>query len=97
MIEPAAYGAAVAVGPNTWNFKDVVERLRAAEALTVIHDAESLAQFVLQAATDQAWRLNQGARARDVVLAQQGATARTITVLSPLLEQPTIVKFRSAA
>ena len=24
MIEPAAYGAAVSFGPNTWNFRDVV-------------------------------------------------------------------------
>ncbi len=97
MIEPAAYGAAVAVGPNTWNFKDVVERLQAAEALTVIHDTESLAQFVTQAATDRNWRHIQGQRAQAVVLAQQGATARTVAVLAPLLEQPTIVKFRSAA
>lgn len=97
MIEPSAYGAAVAVGPNTWNFKDVVERLRAAEALTVIHDAESLAHFVIQAASDSSWRYIQGQRAKDVVLEQQGATARTIEALRPLLEQPTIVKFRSAA
>lgn len=97
MIEPAAYGSAVAVGPNTWNFKDVVERLQAAEALTVIHDADSLAQFVKQAAADRSWRNEQGERAQEVVLQQQGATARTLTVLAPLLEQPTIVKFRSAA
>ncbi|MBI1247239.1 3-deoxy-D-manno-octulosonic acid transferase [bacterium] len=97
MIEPAAYGTAVSVGPNTWNFKDVVERLRAAEAITVVRDAESLARFVIQAATDRSWRLNQGARARDVVLAQQGATRRTIEVLEPLLELPQIVKFREAA
>ncbi|MEW4451685.1 3-deoxy-D-manno-octulosonic acid transferase [Bremerella sp. JC817] len=97
MIEPAAYGAAVAVGPNTWNFKDVAERLRTAEALTVVEDAQSLASFVVKAATDEGWRHNQGARARDVVLAQQGATERTVQGLMPLLERPTIVKFRTAA
>ncbi|WP_147274252.1 3-deoxy-D-manno-octulosonic acid transferase [Bremerella cremea] len=97
MIEPAAYGAAVAVGPNTWNFKDVVQRLQAAEALTVIHDTDSLAQFVLHAATDHVWRLDQGERAKEVVLAQQGATARSVALLAPLLQRPTIVKFRSAA
>lgn len=97
MIEPAAYGAAVAVGPNTWNFKDVVERLRAADALTVIHDAESLAAFVVKASLDTTWQTQQGERAKQVVLAQQGATARTIQGLKPLLDPPKIVKFRTAA
>ena len=27
MIEPAAYGAAVCFGPNTWNFRDIVAAL----------------------------------------------------------------------
>ncbi len=97
MIEPAAYGAAVAVGPNTWNFKDVVERLRAAKALTVVRDAESLAAFVVTASLDSTWRSQQGERAQQVVLAQQGATARTIDGLKPLLDPPKIVKFRTAA
>lgn len=97
MIEPSAYGAAVAVGPNTWNFKDVVERLRAAEALTVVRDRESLATFVVKASLDTTWRQHQGERAKDVVLAQQGATSRTIEGLKPLLDPPKIVKFRTAA
>lgn len=97
MIEPAAYGAAVAVGPNTWNFKDVVERLRAAQALTVVRDAESLSAFVVKASLDTTWREQQGVRAKEVVLAQQGATKRTIESLKPLLDPPQIVKFRTAA
>ena len=97
MIEPAAYGAAVSVGPNTWNFKDVVERLRSAEALTVVRDAESLTAFVVKAAQDTTWRQQQGERAKEVVLAQQGATTRTIDGLKPLLDPPKIVKFRTAA
>lgn len=97
MIEPAAYGVAVAVGPNTWNFKDVVERLRAADALTVVRDAESLAAFVVKASLETTWREQQGDQAKEVVLAQQGATKRTIESLKPLLDPPKIVKFRTAA
>jgi len=97
MIEPAAYGAAVAVGPNTWNFKDVVERLTAAEALSVVHDAESLAAFVVKASLETTWRHEQGERARQVVFAQQGATARTLVGLKPLIDPPRIVKFPAAA
>jgi len=97
MIEPAAYGAAVAVGPNTWNFKDVVERLQAADALTVVHDSESLASFVVNASLDTTWRQQQGQRAQTIVLAQQGATQRTIDGLRPLLDPPQIVKLHAAA
>ncbi len=88
MIEPAAYGAAVSFGPNTWNFKDVVERLVQAEAATVVRDADSLAQFVHRAATDAPWRIAMGERGRAVVLAQQGATIRTTPALAPLLLSP---------
>ena len=40
MIEPAAYGAAVSFGPNTWNFRDIVAALLAADAAVVVHDAD---------------------------------------------------------
>src|SRR5690606_10264640 len=82
MIEPAAYGAAVAFGPNTWNFKDVVERLKAADAVIVVQDAATLADFVIRAAQDPPWRESLGQRAREVVLAQQGATRRTVDALN---------------
>ena len=39
MIEPAAYGAAVSFGPNTWNFRDIVAALLAADAAVVVRDA----------------------------------------------------------
>src|SRR4029077_12633296 len=39
MIEPAGYGAAVLFGPNTWNFKDVVELFLAHDAALVVHSA----------------------------------------------------------
>ncbi|MEW4564259.1 3-deoxy-D-manno-octulosonic acid transferase [Bremerella sp. JC770] len=97
MIEPAAYGAAVAVGPNTWNFKDVVERLHTADALTVVRDEESLTSFVVNASLDTTWRQQQGQRAQAVVLAQQGATRRTIDGLKLLLDPPRIVKLHAAA
>ena len=36
MLEPAAYGAAVSFGPNTWNFRDIVAALLAADAAVVV-------------------------------------------------------------
>ena len=36
MIEPAAYGAAVSFGPNTWNFRDIVAAMLAHDAAVVV-------------------------------------------------------------
>src|SRR4029077_4005496 len=42
MIEPAGYGAGVLFGPNTWNFKDVVELLLGEKAALVVHSGDDL-------------------------------------------------------
>ncbi|MBX3444221.1 MAG: 3-deoxy-D-manno-octulosonic acid transferase [Planctomyces sp.] len=78
MLEPAAYGAAVIVGPNTWNFRHDVELLRGREALTIIPDGAALAAAIRELLRNPEARRGQGQRARNLVLAQQGATARVV-------------------
>jgi 3-deoxy-D-manno-octulosonic-acid transferase len=76
MIEPAALGKPVAVGPFTGNFDQAVRAFRAADAIRVVHDAASLTSLLnswLDQPNDAA---SLGNRARDVVGASQGATAR---------------------
>ncbi|OHB78881.1 MAG: hypothetical protein A2W31_01155, partial [Planctomycetes bacterium RBG_16_64_10] len=46
MIEPAAYGAAVSFGPNTWNFRDIAASLCAAQAAVVVRNQDELTRFV---------------------------------------------------
>jgi 3-deoxy-D-manno-octulosonic-acid transferase len=84
MIEPAAYGAAVAFGPNTWNFRDVVELLLQNEAAVVVRDAAALEAFVRRCLTESDYACRLGARARAVVLAQQGAADQTVALLESL-------------
>ncbi|MCU0958533.1 MAG: 3-deoxy-D-manno-octulosonic acid transferase [Pirellulaceae bacterium] len=85
MIEPAGYGVAVCFGPNTWNFRDVVTQLLDRHAAVVVRDQHELAAFVHRclAAPDEAREL--GRRAQQLVLAQQGATQRTVDLLAPLV------------
>jgi 3-deoxy-D-manno-octulosonic-acid transferase len=85
MIEPAAYGAAVSFGPNTWNFREIVTSLLAADAAVVVGDGAELAAFVRRCLTDEPYAHALGARARALVQANLGATARTVDVLLPLL------------
>ena len=84
MIEPAAYGAAVAFGPHTKNFRDVVRLLRAAEAAEVVDDGAQLLAFVEHCLHDPAWARQLGLRAQELVQRQQGATQRTLALLKNL-------------
>ncbi|MBX3414298.1 MAG: 3-deoxy-D-manno-octulosonic acid transferase [Pirellulales bacterium] len=86
MIEPAAYGVATCFGPNTQNFRDVVETLLAAGGAEVVRDGQELTAFVRRAldAPEEAAAL--GRRARQLVAQQLGATTRTIDLLLSLTE-----------
>jgi 3-deoxy-D-manno-octulosonic-acid transferase len=85
MIEPAAYGAAVSFGPNTWNFRDIVAALTAADAAVVVKDAQQLEAFVERSLTDPHHAAAMGARARQLVQTQLGATGRTVTLLDAIM------------
>jgi 3-deoxy-D-manno-octulosonic-acid transferase len=85
MIEPAAFGVPVCFGPQTQNFRDVVQMLLAADAAKVIQDGDELRDFWRKTIEDSAMATTMGQRARQVVLEQQGATKRTIDWLSTLL------------
>jgi 3-deoxy-D-manno-octulosonic-acid transferase len=85
MIEPAAYGAAVVFGPHTWNFRDTVLRLTEAGGAVEVKDADELGDVVRRFLGDEAERRRLGQAARNLVLAQQGATDRTVDALDRLL------------
>ncbi len=84
MLEPAAYGVATCFGPNTRNFRDIVAQLLATDGARVVNDRDELQRFVEQALADPSWAESLGQRARKLVLAQQGATERTVELLRPL-------------
>lgn len=85
MIEPAAFGACVLFGPNTWNFRDVVESFREASACIQLQSPDQLHETVAQLLRDEAQRQSLGDRAQEVVIRQQGATKLTASLLSDLL------------
>lgn len=86
MIEPAAYGAAVLFGPHTWNFKDTVTNLLRQQAAVQVADGAALEVEVLRLLGDAVGREKLGRAARQFVLSQQGATARTLEALAALIE-----------
>jgi 3-deoxy-D-manno-octulosonic-acid transferase len=89
MLEPAAYGVAICFGPNTWNFRDIVGRLLAADGARVVKDAAEFEAFVLHMLEYPQEAAALGERARQLVLSQQGATWRTGRLLCESIENVT--------
>ncbi|MBX3432969.1 MAG: 3-deoxy-D-manno-octulosonic acid transferase [Pirellulales bacterium] len=88
MLEPAAYGVPTCFGPNTWNFRDIVRRLLAVDGARVVRNAGELEEFVNHTLDEPHEAAALGARARQLVLSQQGATRRTVELLGPLVAEP---------
>jgi len=85
ILEPALHGAAIVVGPYTENFRDIVELFRRADAV-VVSSADHLAETFLSLLDDDQRRHDLGTRAREILRANSGATARTVAALQSLLD-----------
>ena len=82
MIEPAAYGAAVSFGPNTWNFRDVVAAMLAHDATVVVHNGEEFTRFVRRCLEEPEYAATLGRHAQSFVQSQLGATQRTLALIA---------------
>ena len=87
MIEPAALGKPVIVGPYTGNFTEVMNRFREAGAMIEIRPdaqappAKALQEAIGQLLSSPARRNELGQKAQDIVRANQGATARNVEAI----------------
>ena len=84
MIEPTALGKPTIVGPFIGNFTDVMNALRAGQAIVEIKKPDELRAAVLNLLQLPG---DIGLRAERVVEAQRGATQRTLERVLPLLSQ----------
>jgi 3-deoxy-D-manno-octulosonic-acid transferase len=84
ILEPAQYGAAIVVGPHTFNFREIVSIFEQGGAIKVV-TAETLgSQFLaLLGQPQEGKRL--GALARELFAKHAGATRRTLEAIAPLL------------
>ncbi len=86
LLEPAAAAIPVLTGPHTFNAPDIADQLIAEEAAFVVHDEKELAGFVLRFLESEALREESGRRARQVIEANRGSTARLLALIEPLLD-----------
>ena len=101
MIEPAACGCVVCFGPNTRNFKDVVELLLAHDAASVIASEADWIALVSRTLKEPDWARQRGQRAVELVANHRGAASRTadelLRQLPKIAERPSRdASFRAA-
>jgi 3-deoxy-D-manno-octulosonic-acid transferase len=86
MMEPAAYGASVMFGPHTANFRETVEQLLARNGARRVSDSDSLTRSLIEDLNDPEAAAARGEAGRKFVLAQNGASGRTLVALDRLVE-----------
>lgn len=96
LMEPAILGLPVLFGPYNFSFKETVQALLHADAGVLVQDALELTNALVELVEDAPRRLAMGRRAREVVLAGQGATARNFALLRDLLASRSRLQVPSA-
>jgi 3-deoxy-D-manno-octulosonic-acid transferase len=94
ILEPAALGVPVIVGPHTYNFQSIMETFVKANAIVQLQpmsDAATiveLANAISDLLNDPAGRHELGSRSLNLVEENRGATERTLQLLAPILAKP---------
>jgi 3-deoxy-D-manno-octulosonic-acid transferase len=89
VMEPAGLGKMPIVGPHTAKAAEGVDLLLARRAAVQVADAEQLARVLAEFLAEPDRLREAGERARQVVLANQGATGRNLELLAALVAERT--------
>jgi 3-deoxy-D-manno-octulosonic-acid transferase len=96
IIEPAQHGVAIVTGNHTENFRDIIGLFQSRDAVRVVGLAE-LPLVLMHLLEDDGERTALARRAKETVLSQTGATARTLGALQKLMAQADAVAEASAS
>lgn len=81
LLEPAALSKPAITGPSYYNFTDITEQLRQAEAVWVCDDSQMLAQQLIQLFAHPEQKAAMGKAALTVVKQNQGAVNKTVSAV----------------
>jgi 3-deoxy-D-manno-octulosonic-acid transferase len=88
LIEPAACGKAVIVGPHMGNFQSVTDDFLAAGGLVQVHGEDGLEREIVRLLSDDKERCAIGERAGKLVAARRGVIPRNAEDIVRLIELP---------
>ncbi len=84
ILEPAAFGKPVIVGPHMENFAEIAEKFVAAGAVVTIDGPSALGPAVRKLMDEPTWRSAIGEKARELAEAERGATGRAVSAIAEL-------------
>ncbi len=84
IMEPAAAGVPVVIGPNMQNFEAITRDFLASDAVVQIGGEEELAPAVRNLLLDRERAGRLGERAQELVIRQQGVSRHVVQLLRPL-------------
>ncbi|TCV92152.1 3-deoxy-D-manno-octulosonic-acid transferase [Luteibacter rhizovicinus] len=87
VLEPAALGKPVLVGPNTFNFEEITQALLDAGGGERVATPESLGEDVLRLLRDEVRRKSMGEAARKVFDSERGSVERVMKLVDNLLQE----------
>ena len=87
ILEPAAHGKPIVVGPHMFNFKDTYALFSERGACATALDAAELAPKIRELLTDPALAQSMGREAAVIVTENQGAAIRTVDQLKRIIVQ----------
>ena len=86
VLEPAALGVPVVVGPHTFNFPEIIKLLNDEGALYIVNDEDALAEQVGQLLSSGNLRDIAGSAGRRVVSENKGATIKITRIIDKMLD-----------
>jgi len=86
MMEPAALGKCTIFGPHTFNFKQTVDALLAAQGAIEVTDAEELLAAIRKCLADPDYTRQIAAAGQNVIKQNQGATKKSVDAIVSLLQ-----------
>jgi len=75
------------MGPSFENFRDIVAKMQAANAICIVNDGEQLEGVMLGMLKDPEAARAMGERGRQVFEEQQGATARAVAAIVAMISE----------
>lgn len=85
VLEPAALGVPVVVGPHTFNFEEVTDLLLERGVALRVADSEALSRTLVKLLSDPLRREAMGAAALETVRHERGAVDRTLELIGRVL------------
>jgi len=85
VLEPAALGLPILVGPSQFNFQTICEQLQEVDALRTVADERMLAAAIIELFSDAILRERMGAAGKTLVAANRGALQRSYDLITKML------------